>query len=113
MAREVRVGLSERPLGEEELALLLEGFEERLRRAVARRLGRRLEELEVLVDAVLEDGGRRLRVRVEARAAGRLIAPFSYDEVLAEAIDEAARWLEQRLRERGVAEGGGEAGGAG
>jgi len=98
--REAVVGLGESPLGVEEAAALLEEFEERLWRHLRRRLGRRLEELEVVAGAELLEGGRRLRVWVDARAAGRLIAPFSYDEVLAEAIDEAARWLERRLRER-------------
>jgi hypothetical protein len=103
------VGLEERPLSEEELVELLEEFEEWLRKGVVKRLRRRLEQLDLVVEAELLEGGRRLRLRVDARAAGRLIAPFSYDEVLAEAIDEAARWLEQRLRSRGLAEGSGEA----
>lgn len=113
MARETVVGLEERPLGLEELEALLEGFEERLRRRLRRALGRRLEELELVVEAELAEDGRRLRIRVDARAAGRLIAPFSYDEVLAEAIDEAAEWLERRLRSRGPQEGGGAPPGAG
>ncbi len=100
MPREVDVGLQEAPLTPEELERLLTGFEERIRRALRRRLGRRLEELEILVEAVLLEGGRGLRVRVDARARGRQIAPLSYDEVLAEAIDEAARWLEEALRSR-------------
>jgi len=112
--REAVVGLEERPISVDEVEALLEGFEERIRRYLRRRLGRRLEELEIVVDAELLDGGRRLLLRVDARAAGRLIAPFSYDEVLAEAIDEAARWLERRLRgRRGAEKGGEEATGAG
>jgi len=115
LARAVDVGLGERPLTPEELEELLEGFERRLLRALRRRLGRRLEELDVVVEAELSPDGRSLRVRVDARAAGRLIAPLSYDEVLAEAIDEAGRWLQERLLQRRAAEdvGGGAAGAGG
>jgi len=109
MPREVDVGLREAPLTPEELEHLLSGFEDRIRRVLRRRLGRRLEELEIVIQAELTGGGRGLRVRVDARARGRQIAPFSYDEVLAEAIDEAARWLEEALRSRRDAAEGREA----
>lgn len=114
MGRVVEVGLSERPLSVEELEELLVGFERRVLGFLRRRLGRRLEDLELVVDAELSPDGRRLSLRVEARAVGRLIAPLSYDEVLAEAIEEAGRWLQERLLRRGgVGEGGEGAVGAG
>ncbi len=113
MGRVVEVGLAERPLDPAKLEELLVGFEERLRKGVERRLRRRLRSMSILVKAELLEGGRRLQLWVEAEAAGRLIAPFSYEEVLAEAIDEAARWLEERLRARRDEAAGREAAGAG
>ena len=107
MARIVRVGLESKPLTVEEAELLLTEFERVLRETLEDRLGRRLEHLDVVVEAELSPNGRELRLSVDVRAAGRLIAPPSYDEVVAEAIDAAARWLERRLRAR-VAKGEGE-----
>ena len=98
--REVDVGLGEAPLSPEELEELLEGFEERILSYLRKRLGRRLDELDLVVEASLSEGGRRLSLRVDLRAAGRLIAPFSYDEVLAEAVEEAGGWLQEQLRKR-------------
>ena len=99
----------------DELEELLAGFEERLLAHLGRRLGRRLRGLSVIVGASLEDGGRRLELRVEVSAEGRQIAPLSYEELLAEAIEEAAGWLEARLKKRGGggAGGGGAAGASG
>jgi hypothetical protein len=107
LARIVRVGLESKPLTLEELESLLLGFERVLRETLEDRLGRRLEHLDIVVQADLSPDGRELRLSVDVRATGRLIAPLSYDEVVAEAIDAAARWLERRLRAR-VAEGEGE-----
>ena len=100
MARRiVNVGLAEKPIDMEELEELLTIFEEKLRSRIEEALGRRLEELDLVVKADVEEGGL-LSVNVDVRATGRFIAPLSYDEVLAEAIDEAAKWLEERLRSR-------------
>jgi hypothetical protein len=108
MPREVDVGLSEEPLDSEEALALLEMFEERLVRVLRKKLGRRLQDLDLVIEAELDEGGRRLSLRVDLRAAGRLIAPVSYDEVVAEAIDEAARWLQEQLLRRRGAKGGSE-----
>ena len=108
MARKpVRVGLGENPLTPGELEEILAGFEQVLVRTLRRLLGRRLDYYHLIVEAQLSPDGRSLEVSVDLTAAGRQIAPASYEEVLAEAIDEAARWLEARLRERrGGQEGG-------
>jgi len=104
LPRVIDVGLSRKPLTPEEVEDLLLGFERVLREFLEERLGRRLEHLDITVEAEVSPDGKSLRVAVDVRATGRLIAPLSYDEVVAEAIDAAARWLEHRLRSR-VAEG--------
>ncbi len=106
MPRAIVVGLDRKPLSEEEAEQLLLEFESKLREYLEERLGRRLESLDVIVEGELSPDGREFRVSVDVRATGRLIAPLSYDEVVAEAIDAAARWLERKLRSR-VAEGEG------
>jgi ribosome-associated translation inhibitor RaiA len=96
----VRVGLEFKPLTLEEVEELLSGFEQVLRESLEEKLGRRLESLDVIVEAELSPDGKELNLSVDVRATGRLIAPLSYDEVVAEAIDAAARWLERKLRAR-------------
>ena len=115
MPRVVHVGLSGVRLSEELLGELLSGFEERIREHLRRRLRRRIDEFDIVVRG--EYDGEKLDVLVDVRVVGKVIAPISYEEVLAEAIEEAGRWLEEQLRRvRGEAEiGGGEdkAGGRG
>ncbi|RUM46803.1 MAG: hypothetical protein DSY37_04395 [Hyperthermus sp.] len=99
--RVVDVGLSCKPLSVDELEALLEGVEERVRGVLRRILGRRLTGFEITVEGRLYGDGKGLTVSVEVFAEGRQIAPISYEELVAEAIDEAARWLYERLRQRG------------
>ena len=94
------VGLSEKPLTLEELESLLVIFESRILSYIRRRLGRRVEDLGLVINAELSEEGRVLRLTVDVRASGRQIAPISYDEVLAEAIEDAARKLESELKKR-------------
>jgi ribosome-associated translation inhibitor RaiA len=94
------VGLSEKPLTLEELESLLVMFESRILDYIRRRLGRRVEDLDLVINAELSEEGRVLRLTVDVRASGRQIAPISYDEVLAEAIEDAARQLESELKKR-------------
>lgn len=96
--RVVELGIAGKITPEEFEELLLE-FERIVRRGIEQRLRRRLDELEVIVEGEIEENGK-LNVRVDVRASGRVIAPLSYEEVLAEAIEEAARWLEAELRSR-------------
>ncbi len=103
--RVVDIGLRLSGIDEAVLEELLVGFEERIRRGIEERVGRRLDEMEIIVEADYGGGGE-LTVKVDVRVTGRLIAPLSYDEVVAEAIEEAAEWLERQLRAR-VAEGEG------
>lgn len=98
--RVVELGIAGKIAPEEFEELLLE-FERIVRRGIEQRLRRRLDELEVIVEGEIEENGK-LNVRVDVRASGRVIAPLSYEEVLAEAIEEAARWLEAELRSRVV-----------
>jgi len=98
--RVVELGIAGKITPEEFEELLLE-FERIVRRGIEQRLRRRLDELEVIVEGEIEENGK-LNVRVDVRASGRVIAPLSYEEVLAEAIEEAARWLEAELRSRVV-----------
>ena len=93
----VEIGLKEK-ISLKDLEELLEGFEERIRRNLEKRARRRLEELDILVKADYRDG--EFTVEVDIRAIGRLVAPFSYDELLAEALSDASTWLERKLRER-------------
>jgi len=102
MPRVVSVGLDAKPLTLEEFEELLAGVERIVSTRLEKTLRRRLEELDIIVEGELSPDGRSLRVYIDVRVAGRLIAPLSYDEVVAEAIDEAARWLEERLRARVV-----------
>lgn len=104
MARVVSVGLEKKPLSPEELERLLSGVERVIAEALERRLRRRLDEMDVIVEGELSPNGRSLKVYIDVRVTGRLIAPLSYDEVVAEAIDEAGRWLYEQLRSR-AAEG--------
>ncbi len=103
--RVVELGLRGVRLSEEELEELLAEFEERVRGFIEERAGKRVDELEVVIEGEYREGVG-LDVRVDVRVTGRLIAPYTYDELVAEAIEEAARWLERRLRAR-VAEGEG------
>ena len=106
MPRVVHVGLSGVRLTEERLAELLSGFEERIREHLRQRLRRRIDEFDIVVKG--EYDGEKLDVLVDVRVVGRVIAPISYEEVLAEAIEEAGRWLEDQLRRvRGEVEAGG------
>ncbi|ALL02031.1 hypothetical protein Pyrde_1988 [Pyrodictium delaneyi] len=100
MPRIVSVGLEEKPLTPEELEKLLAGVERIVSKHLERVLRRRLEELDLIVEGELSPDGKSLRINIDVRVTGRLIAPLSYDEVVAEAIDEAARWLEEQLRAR-------------
>ncbi|ABM80436.1 hypothetical protein [Hyperthermus butylicus] len=110
MPRVIDVGLGKKPLSLEELEEILGEVERMLSRELEERLGRRLEELDIVVEGVLSPDGRNLQILIDVRATGRLIAPLSYDEVVAEAIDAAAKWLERRLRSRlAKGEGGGAA----
>lgn len=105
LPRVVHVGLSGVRLTEETLGALLSGFEERIREYLRRRLRRRIDEFEIVVSG--EYDGEKLDVTVDVRVVGRVIAPISYEEVLAEAIEEAGRWLEEQLRRvRGEVEAG-------
>ncbi len=108
MARVVEIGFSRHPLSLDELEELLVEFEERIRSSIRKKLKRRIDELEIVVEADIASDGT-LTVRVDTRVTGRFIAPYSYDEVVAEAIDEAASWLEERLRERVAAKASREA----
>ncbi|MET1101417.1 MAG: DUF3194 domain-containing protein [Pyrodictiaceae archaeon] len=94
----VDVKLRLKPLSVEEAEDILVGLEERIRSFLVKKLRRRLDELDIIVKADYEGG--ELTVNVDVRVVGRVIAPLSYDEVVAEAIDEAARWLEAKLRSR-------------
>jgi len=96
--RVIELGIAGKITSEELEELLLE-FEKLIRKAIWQRLRRRLDELEVVVEGEIEDNGG-LNVRVDVRISGRVIAPLSYEEVLAEAIEKAARWLEAELRSR-------------
>ena len=96
--RVVELGIAGKLTSEELEELLLE-FEKIIRRDIEQKLRRRLDELEVIVEGEIEEDGK-LNVRVDVRATGRVIAPLSYEEVLAEAIEKAARWLETELRSR-------------
>ena len=96
MPRVVHVGLSGVRLSEELLGELLSGFEERIREHLRRRLRRRIDEFDIVVRG--EYDGEKLDVLVDVRVVGKVIAPISYEEVLAEAIEEAGRWLEEQLR---------------
>jgi len=107
LPRIVEIGVRGR-VSEELLEELLAGFEEVLRRSITERLKRRLRELDIIVQGEIEEDGT-LRVRVDVSARGLPIPPLSYDEVLAEAIKEAERWLESELRARVAGGGGGEA----
>ncbi len=115
MPRVVEVGLRGARLDEETLTRLLEGVEERIRRVLRERLRRRIDEFEIVVRG--EYDGERLDLLVDVRVVGRVIGPLSYEEVIAEAVEEAGRWLEEQLRSlRGGAEasrGEGEEGGRG
>ncbi len=95
------VGLSKRPLTLEELEDLLVMFESRILGYIRKKLGRRVEDLDLVINAELFEEGRVLRLTVNIRALGRQIAPISYDEVLAEAIEDAAKYLESELKKRG------------
>ena len=105
MPRTISVGLEQRPLGEDELEELLMELEKRIRRKIESRVRRRLDELEIIITADLKKQGRELDLAVDVKATGRVIAPLSYDEIIAEAIDEAVAWLAKRLRERGAKRG--------
>jgi len=96
--RVIELGIAGKITSEELEELLLE-FEKLIRKAIWQRLRRRLDELEVVVEGEIEDNGG-LNVRVDVRISGRVIAPLSYEEVLAEAIEKATRWLEAELRSR-------------
>jgi len=100
MARVISVRLEEHPLSDEELEQLLLELERRVRSAIERRLRRRLDELDIVITADLKNGGRGLDLLVDVRAVGRIVAPMSYDEIVAEAIDEAVNWLAETLHSR-------------
>lgn len=108
MPRVIEVGLSARRVSEEELAALLEEFEERIRSHLRRRLRRRIDEFDIVVLGHYHDGV--LDLTVDVRVVGKSIGPLSYEEVIAEAIEEAGQWLESRLREPRGVEGVGEEG---
>jgi hypothetical protein len=97
--RVVDIGLRGVRLSAEEVEELISVFEERVRRRIEEVAGRRIDELEVVVEAEYA-GSEGLSLRVDVRVTGRLIAPLSYDELVAEAIEEAAAWLERELRAR-------------
>lgn len=100
MPKTISIGLGEHPLRSEELEEILIGLEKRIREGVEKRLRRRLDELEIVITADLKNGGRELDIAVDVKATGRVVAPLSYDEIVAEAIDEAVEWLAKRLQER-------------
>ncbi len=97
MPRVIEVGLRGRRIGEEELTQLLEGFEKRIRSYLRSRLRRRIDEFSIIVSGTYREGG--LDLTVDVRVVGKSIGPLSYEEVIAEAIEEAGKWLEGRLRE--------------
>ncbi|BEP18477.1 hypothetical protein PYJP_18290 [Pyrofollis japonicus] len=107
MPKTISVGLEENPINEDELEEILVELEKRIRSVLEDKLRRRLDELEIIISGELRRGGRELDIVVDVKATGRVVAPFSYDEVIAEAIDGAVKWLEERLRMRG-ARGGSE-----
>ena len=98
MPKYVKIGFSEKPIPLDELEPLLTEFEERIRRYIRSKVGRRIDELEIIVEASIDEDNT-LTVKVDASITGRFIAPYSYDEVLAEAIEEAGNWLESKLRQ--------------
>jgi hypothetical protein len=100
VARDIVVGLSDNPLSQDELEELLLDVERTVRDHIRKVAGRRVDELDIIVLGDLLDGGTRLRVLVDVRVVGRHIAPLSYDELLAEAIDAASRKLHELLRAR-------------
>ncbi|WP_167827764.1 hypothetical protein [Pyrolobus fumarii] len=103
MPRVINVGLERIKLNEDILAELMAGVEERIRSYLRRKLRRRVDEFEIIVRG--EYKGDELDVLVDVRVVGKAIGPISYEEVIAEAIEEAGRWLEERLRAlRGGAE---------
>ncbi len=98
MARIVRVGLEEgAKIEPSTLEELLVEFEERIRKAIVSKTKRRLESLDILIKATYKDR-KELLIEVDIRAGGKLIAPLSYDELLAEALSEAGAWLEREIR---------------
>lgn len=105
LPKTISVGLEHSPLSEDELEELLVELEKHIRRGIENRVKRRLDELEIVITADLKKQGRELDLAVDVKATGRVIAPLSYDEIIAEAIDEAVAWLAKRLRERGAKRG--------
>ena len=97
MPRVVEIGFSKRPIPLDQLEDLLVEFEERIRKYLRSRVGRRIDELDIIVEADIS-GDNTLTIKVDARVTGRFIAPYTYDEILAEAIEEAGKWLEEQLR---------------
>lgn len=98
MARIVRVGLEKgAKIEPSTLEELLVEFEERIRKAIVSKTKRRLESLDILIKATYKDR-KELLIEVDIRAGGKLIAPLSYDELLAEALSEAGAWLEREIR---------------
>lgn len=100
MPKTINIGLEDQPLRSEELEDILVGLEERIREGIEKRLRRRLDEFEIVITADLKNGGKRLDIVVDVKATGRVVAPLSYDEIIAESIDEAVEWLAERLRKR-------------
>ncbi len=106
MPKTISVGLEHSPLSEDELEEILVELEKHIRREIENRVKRRLDELEIIITADLKKQGRELDLAVDVKATGRVIAPLSYDEIIAEAINEAVTWLAKRLRERGAKRSG-------
>ena len=94
----VEIGLQDK-IDSGMLEEVLSGFEDRIRGFIESKARRRIDELELVIDAEYTSSSG-LVIRVDAKISGRLIAPLSYDELLAEALDYAGEWLEEELRRR-------------
>ena len=94
------IGLGRCPINTDELEILGVKLEEIIRLKLRKKLRRRVEDLFITINLVTEEHGRKLSVRIDVYVSGKQIAPLTYDEVVAEAISEATKWLADYLRNR-------------
>ncbi len=94
--KHIEIGVSDVEFSEEELVEIAEAAEQaahsRLRRA-----GRRVRDTLVTVD-VRKTENNTIQLTVDVSASGYSLGPLSYDELVEEAVDEALRAAEEKLR---------------
>ncbi len=100
MSQALSIGLNECPFTTDELEALGVKLEEVIRFKLREKLRRRIEDLFITINLITEEHGRKLSVKIDVFVSGKQIAPLTYDEIVAEAISEATKWLADYLRDR-------------